>query len=165
MRSNNVLVIALIVSVAVNLALVGFVIGRISAAGPAPASMDPFLGSMRVMHALPQQRQEDLRPLLRQHYRGLRPNVREMRRAQRQVNAALAAEPFDPAALESALARFRSVLLRSQEGSHQVLVELAGELTQEERVMLREAMTRSPRGGGERHHGPLRDGLHPPPGR
>jgi uncharacterized membrane protein len=171
MRSNNALVIALIVSLAANLALAGFVVGRMSAPGPAPAAMDPFLGSLRAMHRLPEERQAEIRPLLREHFRSLRPSVREMRRAQRHVNEALAREPFDPAALDDALTGFRGVLLQSQERSHEALIQLAATLRPEERIVLREVMTRGARGGAtlyrERHRDRADppDGLNAPPGR
>jgi uncharacterized membrane protein len=170
MRSNNLLVIALIISLAANLALAGFVAGRMSSAGPAPAAMDPYLGSLRAMHQLPEDRQAAMRPLLREHFRSLRPNVREMRRAQRRVNEALAREPFDPAALDEALTDFRTVLLQSQEHSHQALIQLAATLDPQERVVLREVMTRGPRSGGilyrERRDRDAPTGdLNPPSGR
>jgi uncharacterized membrane protein len=166
MRSPNVLVVALIVSVVINLALAGFVVGRLTAAGPAPPMLDPYLGSLRALHVLPDDRAATLRPLLREHFRGLRPDVREMRRAQSGINQALATDPFDPAQLDEALAAFRAVLLQSQERSHQALIQLAGSLTTEERAALREALTRGPRAPGE-HYRIIRPrgDLPGPPGR
>lgn len=145
MSRGNVLVLALILSLGANLALAGFIAGRMHAARPAPVAMDPYVNSLRALRDLPDERQAAIRPLLREHLRALRPNVREMRRAQGRIKESLAADPFDPEALTEALAGFRSALLESQERSHGALVELAATLSPDERLVLREVLTRSPR--------------------
>jgi uncharacterized membrane protein len=147
MPSGNVLILALLLSLAANLALGGFIAGRMSAPAspPAPVAMDPYVGSLRALRDLPEHRQAAMRPLLREHLRDLRPSVRDVRRAQRRVDEALTAEPFDPAALATALERFRTALLESQERSHGALVQLTGSLNPEERLALREAMASGPR--------------------
>ena len=137
------LIAALVLSLAGNLALAGFVAGRISAPPPVPAGLDPMLGMFRVLHALPEARREVLRPEVRAGFRGLRDELRRMRSAQHGINAALIAEPFDQEALAAALARFRAALLDSQEHNHEALIRIAGRMTTSERQLLRDAMTRA----------------------
>lgn len=142
----------LIVSVAVNLALIGFVAGRLTMPGPAPATLDPSIGVFRVLRELPEERSGELRPLIRKHFRGLRGDIRDMRAAQRRINDVLVAEPFDAQALDAALDAFRSALLAAQRDNHAMLVRVAGIMTAEERALLRDSMTR---------HGPVPRRLRP----
>ncbi|MEQ8857113.1 MAG: periplasmic heavy metal sensor [Pseudomonadales bacterium] len=143
MGSSRWLLVVLIASLAVNLALAGFVVGRLSGPdGLAPASLDPSLGMFRVLRELPEARREALGPPLRDHFRGLRGELRRMREAQRQINDALAAEPFDADALTAALGGFRAALLDSQQANHALLVRMARAMTAEERALLIDAMTR-----------------------
>ena len=61
-----------------------------------------------------------------------------MRAAQRHVSEQLAADDFDRAALAAALADLRDKTLASQSAMHAALVELAGELSADERRRLAE---------------------------
>jgi uncharacterized membrane protein len=137
------LIAALVVSLAGNLALAGFVAGRVSAPAPVPAGLDPTLGMFRMLHALPEERRDALRPEVRASFRGLRDELRRMRNAQHGINEALTAEPFDREALAAALTRFRAALLDSQEHNHAALTRIADEMTAGERRLLRDAMTRA----------------------
>ena len=141
MRSSKWLGIALLVSVAVNLALAGFLAGRMSH-GPTPVMLDPSLSLFRVVRELPQDRRERFRPILREHFDSIRGDLRRMRRAQRNINTSLAQEPFEPRALSSSLDTFRSALLDLQEDNHALLVRVAGSMSPEERLALRDVMTR-----------------------
>lgn len=147
---NKWLIASLVASLAVNLALAGFVIGRLSMPGPVPAALDPSLGMFRVLRDLPESRRDELRPAMREHFRSLRGDLKRMRSAQRHINTALAAQPFDAAALNAALERFREALLESQVANHQALVRVAADMTPAERQLLRQSMTRPP------HHPPPR---------
>ena len=150
------LIAALVVSLAVNLALAGFVAGRMTLPGPAPAALDPSLGMFRVLRELPEPRREALRPLMVEHFRSLRGDLHRMRAAQRRINQALATQPFDPDALSAALEGFRRALLDSQRDNHRALVRVAGDMTSEERALLRDALTRPPRHFEGRRPGPER---------
>lgn len=149
---------ALVVSLIINVALAGFVAGRLSHPGGPPVTLDPALGLFRVLHELPSERQEALRPAVREHFRAMRGDIRRMRTAQGNINDALIEQPFEADDLEAALLRFRQALLASQEGSHEALVAIVGAMTPEERLLLRNAMARRDHGergnrrhGGERH--------------
>lgn len=136
------LVLALLLSVALNLLLAGFVIGRLSGPGPVPAALDPSVGMFRMLHRLPEPRREALEPRVREHFRALRDELRRMRAAQRSINESLAAEPFPAEDLAAALAQFRAALLASQEQNHALLVDVAADMNAAERRLLRDAMTR-----------------------
>ncbi len=86
-----------------------------------------------------------LRRVWGRHAAEFRPRVREMRAARRHVSESLAADDFDRLALTEALADLRAKTLASQSAMHAALVDLAGELTVEERRNLAEV-------GRRRHH-------------
>lgn len=156
MRSNKGLIAALVVSLALNLALIGFAAGRIGA-GPGAHPIVASFGAARVLRQLPDARQDELRPLYREQMREIRPHIRELRQSQHHLAAALTAEPFDRDVLAAELAEFRTALLASQTASHQALVELAHAMTPEERALLRTSIAfraRSARPPGDREgHG------------
>jgi uncharacterized membrane protein len=143
MNYRNWLVIALGVSLVVNLALGGFVLGRMTAAAPMQ-TVDPTLTTLRLVRDLPDERRRALRPLLRESVRAMHPEVRRMRAAQHRINASLAAEPFDPDELDAALREFRDALVASQQLSHPGLVRLVVAMTPRERALLRDAMGSPP---------------------
>lgn len=150
MHARRWLLVALILSLAGNIALAGFVAGRMSMPGPLPASFDPSIGLFRVLHQLPDARREALRPVLREHFHALRQDLAALRTSQRRINAVLEEPDYDPAELSRALGEFRSALLASQQVSHESLVRVASAMTPQERLLLRDAMTRR----GPAHRGP-----------
>jgi len=166
---------ALVLSVAINLALAGFLAGRTLEPRLAPPRMDPTLAFFPVLREFPEARRAELRPIMREQFRNARPDMRRMRDAQRSIRAALTATPFAEAALADALTDFRAALLASQEGSHAALVRLAQALTPAERELLATALGEGQREGrregvhegrrdGTRHPFPPGGGrMHPPP--
>ena len=122
----------LVASVVLNLALIGFLVGM--ASGPSvwrARGFDPSVGMARLVRFLPPERRDEL--LDRATHRQIRASLREMRRAQRAMHEALAAEPFDSAALAASLGQFRDHFATSQARSHAAFVEIAARLTPEER--------------------------------
>ncbi len=140
---NKWLITGLLVSLAINVALTGFVAGRLAPHGPRPADFDPALGPLRMLRDLPEERRDALRNAVRAHFRGMRGDIQRLRAAQREINEALAEEPFEPNHMRTALDGFRSALMDSQVDNHESLVQIAAAMTPAERRMLREAMTRS----------------------
>ena len=131
---SRVLVIGLAVSLVLNLALIGFLVG---AAGQPPpwrsSGFDATAGFSRLVRFLPEERRaavfgngDDLR-------REIRQSLRTMRRAQHSIEEALAAEPFDPDRLAAALEDFRAQFTTNQQRSHAGLVSIMGRLTPDER--------------------------------
>ena len=149
------LVAALAVSLALNLVLVGLFVGRLSGPPPwAQARMDPSFGLARVLRFLPEERRDvlfadegsrDIRRSLGRFMRG-------MRQHQRDIHAALVAEPFDPDALDTAFASFRQNMDEAQARSHGLFVRIATDLTPEERDQLRRALTHPMRHRNGREH-------------
>lgn len=152
MYNRKWLIIVLVLSLAANLALGGFVIGRMSHGGPVPGVMDPSLSLFRMMRELPERRREAFRPTVREHFHDMRDELRRMRAAQRGINDALEQEPFDADALEQALTDFRAALVASQRDNHDLLVRVAAAMSHEERAILREAMVRRRPGHSDGGH-------------
>ena len=147
--------IALAVSIAINLLLAGIWVGR------AFRHPRPPMGEQG-MHETPADR-EGRRGLLRGLYREHGDELREKRRAiadaRRTARDALQKEPFDRAALESALAALRKETGASQEILHRAIVEAAAKGSPEERMKLGYALERfGPESGGPR--GPGRASKH-----
>ena len=152
MTRQNALLVALLVSVAINLLIAGVVLGRLGAPHREPP---PAAWAARELGP-------ETRGLVRERMREQLPQVRPLRRemgeAQRAVRAAVTAEDFDPEALRAALARLREAGNRYEQFIHENLADLAASLSPQERgALVRAALER--RGGGDR--GPRR----PPPSR
>jgi len=168
MNRSRWLIIALAVSVALNIAAVGFIAGHATSERFRPPFANPVFGVNSLIRDLPDARREELFRALREHARGLRPPVREMRRAQTELKDALDADEFDPAVAAAALESFRQSLCDSMARSNEAFVALAERMSPEERRWLVERMERD--GPGRFHHGPPEDpsvgptgGWHPPP--
>lgn len=136
------LAVLLALSVAVNLGLAGFAAGRMFSGAQGGPLHDPAWSLARALRVLPEERRDALRPMLRSQMRTLGPRFRHLRGAQRDLIESAAAEPFDRAALEDALARFRNELLASQERSHSAFVEVMASLNADERKRVLESMRR-----------------------
>lgn len=157
--SRKWMIAALAVSVTLNLALGGFVVGRILEPRVGPPRMDPTLAFFPALRELPESRRQALRPIMRGQFRHARSDMRRIREAQRSIHEALTAEPFSESALAAALAEFSNALRAGQEGSHAALVRLAQALTPAERRLLATAMRERarrpmPHGGGRMHPNP-----------
>ncbi|MEM6300985.1 MAG: periplasmic heavy metal sensor [Pseudomonadota bacterium] len=140
MSKSTALVIALVASVAINLLILGVVIGRNTASNP-KAERAPMEWATRKLNA---QTQKVVREELRQRIPQIRPIRRDMAAATRAVRKAISAEDFDPDALDRALARLRDASARYQVLIHSSLVDLSADLTREERISLaREAIQRA----------------------
>jgi len=157
MRSSRWLMIALIGSMGINLALIGFTVGRATSGELRPEMLNPMPGFARLLHELPAERREALRPQLREHFAGMRSSVRGIRKAQEELGRAIVAEPFDPDRLARALDAVRDHLLTSQANSNAAFVSLVTELTPAERQqLLKRLSSRGPGGEPGRHpHRPM----------
>ena len=139
------LVTGLAVSLAINLFFIGVVAGRsLNGIKPPPGPGDPTLGYIRGLRNLPADKQAMIRPILRHHFRALRPTLRQIRPARHKVIEALKASPFDARKLEQALAHLRQVLGTTQAESHASLVEIASKLSATERRQLAEFISQAP---------------------
>ena len=158
---NNTLIIALIASLGVNLALGGFILGRLSGSDwDHQPPLAPMHGIVRWTKNLEQARRDEIRPLVADYARTLAPSARDVHRAQVRLRDALLADPLDREALRDALAKFRAALVESQASGEGAFVMLAAELSAEERASLAASLRRLPhhrRPPGRHPHAPDHD--------
>ncbi|MEM1190806.1 MAG: periplasmic heavy metal sensor [Pseudomonadota bacterium] len=158
MTRNNALLLALLLSVAVNLLVAGIVLGRM---GLERGHHEPPPAAWAARELSPETRRVVRRRMVEQ-LEAVRPLRRELRSAQSGVRRAVSAEDFDPQALKDALAELRRVTNRYQELLHNNLAEIAAGLPPEERsALVRAAMLRDR--GGEPGMGGGRRRPPPPP--
>ena len=101
MTKSKWIIMALVISLIINLLLVGYLAGQSSK----PKMFgDPTRMFPRWVRSLPEDRQQTLRPLVREHMNTVRPALRDMRRQHTQLRQAIGAEPFDADALAEELA-------------------------------------------------------------
>ncbi|EAQ96730.1 periplasmic heavy metal sensor [Congregibacter litoralis] len=146
MKKSNLVVIALLLSVATNLLIAGFFIGKTR--GP----VEPPPMAWMAEEMAPETRRM-VRRQMREQFPQVRPLREEMRRAQGAVREAVSAEDFDPEALASALERSREVSARYQALIHKNLIDISADLPREQRMALaRAALERGQR--AKRPHRP-----------
>ena len=135
MKTNKIVLSLLGVSLAINLACVGFLLGqRVSQTshfGPEPLNMFP-----RWAHTLPEPRRTALLPMLRQQRQEARTQMRQIRRAHTVMHATLATDEFNEAALMDSLEQLRERLVESQNASHEAFVDFVNALSADERKQL-----------------------------
>lgn len=146
--------IALAVSLALNLAVIGLVSGAmLSGGGPRDNAAAPALRTLGLgpfVFALPREDRTELRGRIEARGEPLRVERRALGRALRVVRDALLAEPFDRAAAEAAFARSRASVTELQEAGHTALLDQIETMTAEERADLADRLGRAMRRGGDR---------------
>jgi uncharacterized membrane protein len=161
MKTNRYLVGGLIASVAINLALVGFLAGRASTMEFNNMSrVDPMMGMRTLLRDLPEDRQETLMPRFREYFSALRPRFRDIRGAQGSLREAILSDPLDTAALQQALNNFNTNLFASQANGHEALIALIAALNAEERKQLIVNLHKPPRHPSRRPPNRTRSGEH-----
>lgn len=149
--------IALALSLALNLAVVGLVGGAVLGArggagedgrGGAPALRTLGLGPFAA--ALGRDDRAALRARIEADGAPLREERRAIGDALRTVQAALLAEPFDRAAAEAAFAQSRARVVGLQQVGHGALLDQIETMTVDERAALAENLTRMTRRFGPR---------------
>ena len=133
------LAIALAVSVAVNLFLVGFIAMRAYRGGRHHERGHRHgheLGPRAFGRDGDPQADQAMRRVMQRREAALRAQGRKLRATRGAVSAAFRAEPFDPQALARELAELRAQTAESQRLMHEALVEVAPTLTPEQRARL-----------------------------
>lgn len=150
MNRDRWLVGGLVVSLVLNISIIGFLVGRVSGGGPHGPMFDPTMSITRALHFLPEARRDELRPLIGKQMRSMGPSVRGLRMTQRALYEAIMAEPYSREELDAALAAFRENLNTSQATSHNAFIDVIDALSPSERRQLLEQMrSRTPRHRGE----------------
>lgn len=144
----RIISIALVFSVALNLLFIGAVVGRFLH-GP-PQRPGPHLDW--VLRNMDEESRGNIRPILQEYAKTMRPLRHEMRQAQRQFRRLLAAESFDEAALEESLSQLQESSAAYQTGMHHQMLMLLKDLEPQQRRRVARFLMR-PRPEG-REHGP-----------
>ncbi len=150
MNKSKWLIIGLVVSVLLNVALIGAFVGRHWAEGIGPPrGGNPLFGIMRFTRTLPETRQAELSATLREYQQAARPNIRMLRSRQEAFRAAMLAEPLDSQAVRASLDALQQALAEQHKAGHEALVKVLQNLTVEERESLDEQLRhrRPPRHG------------------
>ncbi|HID67437.1 MAG TPA: periplasmic heavy metal sensor [Roseibacterium sp.] len=139
--------IALAISLALNLAIVGLVAGAVlgrggsGGHGGSPALRSLGLGPF--VMALSHGDRTELRDRIAGRSAPLREERRAIGRSLRVVQEALLADPFDRATAEAAFESSRGRVLSLQEAGHTALLDQIETMTMAERVELAEQLTRA----------------------
>lgn len=148
MIKRNLLILILLVSVGVNILLLGGIAVRLShsqdfrEARPLP----PNIGW--IVRDLSEERRAELFEIMRPSAEQVMPLRRAMFEAQRRVNDLMAAADYDEAALTVALSELREASAAYTSFSHQQTIRMLGQLTEEERQAAMEFVERrGPRDG------------------
>ena len=156
------LVTIVVISVALNLLLVGFYIGQQPLPGRTNVSIDPTMGLPRMLQGLPDDRRRALLQDVDVSRREIASRHRALQKVQIDIERAMAMEPFDAESLANALENFRRRFDENQEDSHRLLVQLFEQMDPDERSAVRIALSQlraRPNQGRPRDIGPKR----PPP--
>ena len=129
----------LVISIGLNFALGGFVVGKSSA--PLPA-FDPTRSFVTWSQGLNEPRHKELRRVMRKHRGGHRGHMRELERQNRVLQQALVSESFNPEQVQQALEGMRRAHLDAQEASHDAFLSFLNNLTPAERRSLAADMQR-----------------------
>lgn len=143
-RLRNTLIVALVLSVALNLLLIGIGIGQRFHQGPPMMRMNPMMGLAHFTRELPEERREALADALRSFREASRPAIGEMRALQQRLQTEIRRDPIDPAALKAALIALQTHMQANQSTSAEAFVQLMQALTPAEREALDSSMRRGP---------------------
>ena len=136
-RAATATLVALVLSVCLNVFVAGLVAGRITGGGAA-TDQAAGAGLAQFMATVPAEARPAIRRALRDNRRGLQGLVAEVREARREAAAMVAREPFDPAAVEAALAAVRDRSQALQAALHGIIAEALEELPPEVRAEMAE---------------------------
>ena len=156
------LITIVVISIALNLLLVGFYIGQQPLPGRTNLRIDPTMGLPRVLQGLPEDRRRVLLQDVDVSRREIASRHRALQKVQIDIERAMAMEPFNAESLANVLENFRRRFDENQEDSHRLLVQLFEQMDPEERSAVRIALSRlraRPNQGRPRDMGPNR----PPP--
>ncbi|WP_157968875.1 periplasmic heavy metal sensor [Tropicimonas sp. IMCC34011] len=147
----------LILSLALNLLVGGIVIGAALKDRHRPARVEGELGLGPYLSAFGQRDREALRGAAAEGRAAFRADRREMRTTFAETIEALRADPFDPARLESLLARQGEIVDRGRKRGHAIMIERLSTMDAAERAAFADRLQQAIR------RGPGRRG--PPPGK
>jgi uncharacterized membrane protein len=124
----------LIGSLAVNLLIVGLVIG-VKVSGHT-AKTDPLVGASGLrafMHALPDNKRDEVRAYFRTNRSQIRANGDALHEAMRDIREAIIAQPFNPDVLNRAFAEQRNRIITVTQDAQQAFVVIITDMTDAQR--------------------------------
>lgn len=127
--------ITLIASLALNLLLVGSIVGHrfVTRHGPFASVFRAADDANRFARKLPPERRQALRAIFEKHRDTLRPLVEAVQEARKGVEAASAAEPFDKDKFIAALTALQDAEAKARAARRPMAAEMAAILTADER--------------------------------
>lgn len=145
MKNNRWLILALLISLGINLLVAGVVIGR-NIDGPHPARMH----FEWLMNEVDEETRHKLRKNMHEQMKASREERRALRQAQKSLHQAIIAEPFDEQTLKSAMTEVRAASAELQQTMHEHMAENLKTLSPEERLKVFRVLSHAER----RLHGP-----------
>jgi uncharacterized membrane protein len=143
-KSGRGLKIALAVSLAFNLLVVGVVAGAVlGRSGPDEAPTIRVLGLGPFAWVLPRDARDDVRRRIEADIQGLRRNRAEIGRSLLTVRRALLSEPFDRQAASRALSTSRSAATALQAQGHTALLDTLEQMSAEDRTVVADRLERT----------------------
>ncbi len=138
-RTGTTVLIALVLSVCLNVFVAGLVVGRATggSGGAAPGRASGG-GLERFMATVPAEARPVIRRALRENRRGLQDMVAAVRDARQDAASVVAREPFDQAEFEAAMATVRDRSEALQAAVHAIIAEALSDLTPELRSEMAE---------------------------
>jgi len=127
--------ILLVISLGMNLAVVGLVIGaKISGHGPRGMSQANGSGMRALMHALPNGKRADVRKYFHESRGKIRAKDNAMRVSLDNIAAVITAQPFDANALNEAFSVQRAHIVTITQNAQQAFVAIIASMTDKERA-------------------------------
>ncbi len=144
---QTIFIVVLLCSLVFNIFLGGFLVGNHLARGgmrhhppPPPPGRGPFKPDLGIVRVLPKASQLKIAPLVEKQKDAVRFQKRQLKEAQEEVIDQLVAEPFSSQMFSEALTRLQQERDKMQQVMGPFLVEVAGQLNQEDRQRLAMAM-------------------------
>lgn len=146
MNNKRWLLLALLVSVALNIAIAGFFLGKYLNSYPI-RSPEPLwdIGLGQYIGALPTERRQELASVVSDARGKLRGSLAPLRDSQDALMKVLLTDPLDQQALQEQLAEFRRKMMEARERHDGVYIRLMASLTVEERRRIIEQMSKRDR--------------------
>ena len=155
------LIAVLVTSIAINLLLVGFYVGRQPLSERTNMGFDGSLGLQRMLRGLPDDRRRALLQDVDVSRSEIASRYRALQKVQIDIERIMETEPFDAERLAQALENFRRRFDENQDDGHRILVQLLEKMNPDERSAVRNALRRPrtrPDQGRPRELGPDRLG-------
>lgn len=128
-RTGTLVVVALVLSVCLNVFVAGIVAGRVTSGAGTPVRPNAGGGLERFMATVPSEARPILRRAFGENRGGLQGMVAAVREARQEAAAVVAREPFDQAAFEAAMADVRDRSEDLQAAVHGIIGEALNDLS------------------------------------